>query len=689
MRTTLKFTLGIASGVLFTTIAGLVVFLYFGSAIGIYALVLGIPSVIVGGSAAYARRSRPTGSLETSRYFQTKAREAGEGMRSLLDQYERLDERLDDWDDGGIDDELSYLLDQFDAAGIEFDRATNRFSVTGGGEIRELERLEAEVEELRSDLGEAAARVVEQEREACVRAQKRLRDAELIDAVDQPAAPGEIPPEDVLAVEGAYEEVVREALEEAVEALGSIAESNDLSGETVERGADTARSALERGEYSQVADVLAGTREDLQGDLSPDFDATRDALETLLDTVTSSVVDEYVRPSLIEDAETIRQELAGLDSAFELSEIEQLSKRAREHCTEMVETMSDELAVCLDTLSSAPVSDGFYEYQSANDEAYVRRLRTAEDLDEYRRGWQTAVEELSAALDAVEEKAAIVEAYPTVRGDIEEQLRATGRVEASDLSVKQPGEFMALYANENRGVAYDPETPALDADDPGESYEVTVRAGFADAGRERPITVSLEGPVEETESVETGSTDDVTFEAVPRGEYTLTVSTPEAGYETIGREVTVDDDEEFEARLEDAPLRESVCDGIEKDVRDALSDVAPLLSERYDEQEYLSDSMDLPMTDEYAPCLLVLWAEREDLTAGRSDGGVLVYDEDQLTARLSSLVENDLDSDESMSYRRIQERLSVPVSEDLLVETLRNSAVAPEIECGPRKLTKR
>lgn len=690
MRDDARFTLQLGGIVLVTVAVGLGIFLYVGSQAGVYALGAGIPMVVVGAAVVYARRERPAKAPQTSRFFEDKAETVAEQMRSLLGEYDRLDERFTDWDAGDVDDELNYALDQFADAGVEFDRATNRFDVVGSGEVRDLERLEERVDELRAAVGESAARHVEREREACLSAQQTLADAGLVDEVREPPTVESADPDELLATVEAFDETVRDAIEESVANLHGVADANDRSGDIVERGRGTTRSALDRGDYDGVAQALLDTREELEHDLSTDFEAERDALESLLDTVTSSLVTDYVSRSVVTDVEGVQRELEDIDTALELSELESLTSRATDHCTAMVDQMAADLDDHMETLAAASVPEDFYEYQAAADEAYVSRLRSADDLEAYRSEWLTAVGELSTALDAVSEKAAVASAYGDVADEIATLLRETGRVEPADLKVKQPAEFMELYASETDGVTFEPSTPALVADDFGESYDVEVTAGFAEGGPERQVAVSLTGPSSErSETIETHLLDVVAFDDVAYGEYTLTVTAPEGGYAAVDRDLVVDEDAEVEALLEEVSLRETVCEGVQADALDALEDAASLFADRYDEAEYLSETMDFPMNDEYIPCMLSLWAEDEGLTARRVDGDVLVYDGEQFVNRLSNIVEHNLAAGESMSYEDIRNRyLSVPASRELIVETIRDSSVDSAVECGPEELSK-
>ncbi|GAB6878441.1 hypothetical protein JCM17823_07150 [Halorubrum gandharaense] len=685
-----KFTLAIGGSALATMAIGLGMFLYVGSQIGVYVLLLGIPTVIVGGTIAYVQRSKPSGGQKTTRYFEDKAQQVGERMRSLLVEYDRLLDRLDDWDGGETHDEISYVVDRFDDAGVEFDRSTNRFQIRGGGDLREIERLDTQVDELRTELAESAHRHVTQERETCIEAQERLRTEGLIDRVREPDDVPVGDPDAILSAMAAFDTKIEAAVDDAVETLQTLAERNDRPADQVERGAGNARSSIERGEYAAAAGALVETRDRMEGDLATTFESERKTLESVLETVKSSIASEYVDPALRDELDEIERELDGIDSALEHADLEALSEQTRKVCTKMVTEMADELDEHLATLSTASVPEDYYEYQSVNDETYDSDLRTAGDLNEYRRTWLTAVGELSEAIDAVEMKASVAEAYPTVRDDIEEVLRARGRVEPDDLKVKQAEEFLELYAADHQDATFRSNPPALTTDGAGEAYALTVQAGFPEGGPKRGIDIDLNGPEDDTRSFETHLLDIAEFEELPYGEYTISVTTPEDGYADEERTVTLDDDEEVEVTLPEVTIRESVCEGIEEEAEAALDDAESLFSDEYEESEYLSDSMDFPMTAEYVPCMLALWAERQGLTVREVDGSVLVYDGEQFQNRLQNIVDHNLSAGESITYTDVRNRyLAVPASVNLIIETLRESDIGSEIEYGDDELIKR
>lgn len=692
MRTDMSYTLRIGGIVLVAALVGIGAFLYFGSEIGVYAVLVGIPAIVIGAAVVYARQSTPSASKQTSKFFERKGQRVGEDARSLLTTYDKLRSTLTTWDPEGLDGEVDYLIDRLADAGVRVDRETTRYEVVGEGDVRELERLEEDVDDLRVELSDAVSRHVDRDRDACLDAQERLRDANLIAEIRNPDPPSSEDVADLIDAVERHREAMIDAIDEAVHELETIAATNDYAVAPIERGDERARDAVDDGSYDGVADALLDARSELERGLSQEFQDTRREMESFIDTVESSVVDDYVRPRLLDDLVEIKDDLTAVDSALDLADVERLTGRTRDLCTEMVTSMSDDLDDALRTLAEADVPSSYYDHQPAADDAFVRQLEATDDLSSYRSQWLNAVGELSSALDDVEEKADVAEAYDVVEEDITEALRRQGRVEPDDLrGMKMGEEFLELYAEANPEVEYEPTIPALIAEEFGESYDVSIQAGFPAGGPKRRVTVDLDGAAGPHDAeFETHLLDVVTFEDVPHGEYTLTVTTGADGFGEVERDLTVDDDREVEVTLPEIELREEVCADVESDARAALPDAAPLFADRYEEEEYLSADMGFPMNDEYVPCLLALWAEDQGMTARRVDGRVLVYDGGQFESRLTNIVEHNLSSGEAIPYTEIRNRyLAVPASDDLIAKTLESSDVASAVDCEPQRILKR
>jgi len=143
--------------------------------------------------------------------------------------------------------------------------------------------------------------------------------------------------------------------------------------------------------------------------------------------------------------------------------------------------------------------------------------------------------------------------------------------------------------------------------------------------------------------------------------------------------------------MEEVGLREQVCEGIEDDIREYLPELTDDLRGQYDDAGYLSASMDYPVTDDYVPCLLALWAEQEDLSVTRTDAdGVVAYDRAQLTDEVEMVVQHNLDDGETMSYGDLRDRfLSAPLPDDVVRDAVTESTFADAVDVSGRGLTKR
>src|SRR6056297_310822 len=101
----------------------------------------------------------------------------------------------------------------------------------------------------------------------------------------------------------------------------------------------------------------------------------------------------------------------------------------------------------------------------------------------------------------------------------------TGRsaeVTPADLPVKEAAAFMELYARTHPDASYEPDGPALVAAGERDTYAATVLARLEEGGPKRGIGVDVEGTAyAESEHVRTHVAEEVTFEEVPRGEYTV------------------------------------------------------------------------------------------------------------------------------------------------------------------------
>lgn len=697
MKRERKAALGIGGIVIVAAAVGLGIFLFTSSRLGVGFIAVGIPALLIVGVGVYVRSvvSRP--GTSQSDYAKQQATGTATALRDFHDEFERLRDRYPGWTGSEVESEIERVADDLESQGVSFDTAAGSYSVgrVGSADVQELERVRSEIDELDGTLADAFERFVRDELQRLRTELERLEDADLADvgtwrgqqAVDDAAGVEELE----ATLEDHREQAARtvERAADEVESLladvdGSVDEArvHDLLAD--------ADARADEDDYRGAVDAVLDARAALEGDLSGQFEADREAVENLLETVQSSVVGEYVSTRHVERVEEIDAAMASLDSALDVSELRERQDELREVCTAMVEELEGDLEADLSALGEADVPADYYEWPSAADESYAADLRRADDLDEFRLAWTGAVGDLSSALDDLSEKASVARSYDDIESVIEDELRAGAEVTAEDLPVKEAGAFMELYARKHPEASYDPSGPTLSAAGEGETHEVTVFAQFDEGGPKRGLTIEIEGTAHaDSEHRRTHLAEEVTFEEVPFGEYTVRASADPDGYRTPEETVTVDDDARVELTVEEVGLREQVCAGVEDDIREHLPDLTDELNDKYDEEGYLSESMSFPITDDYVPCLLALWAEREDLAVTRTDDGVVAYDGEQLTQEVEMVVEHNLSAGETMTFDDFRDRfLSAPLPDDVIRQAVTDSPKAESVELTPTGVTK-
>ena len=682
-------TLGIAGTVVATAIVGIGVFLYFGSQLGVIALVVGIPTAVIVGTLVYVRSvaTRPGGSAHE--FVRQQGRTAGDELRKFHTEFSSLSERHPRWEPTTVISEFEHLQGALREEGVDFDPSDGTYSVsTTDANPANLEDLTGKIPDLQDDAEAAFESFVRAELDRLDGLADRLVEEGLANKASiAPNSIGEDPDEHEEALDDART-ALGSRIEGAIDRLGALAaEQPDADlGDHLDSASDDAAE----GRLEDAVDTLTAARAALESDLSTRFEADREELTSLVDVVLSSSVDEYVPADMIDAVERLKRELDGMESALDVDELDIVRDETRDACIEIVEEMASILDDDLSTLASASVSVEFYSRPEVADEDHVARLRGAATVEEFRRQWLQSVGELALAIDEISEKAAVAQAYPKISDRIDDALREHGEVTGEDLPVTEPGLFMGLYASDHPAVTYDQATTRLIAEEASETYTVTVQAGFEDTGEKRAVTVTVTDDDREwTDVSRFNFVDEFTFEDVPYGEYTVTAVADEEGYGSPERSVFVDDDVRVELTVPEVALREQVCDGIESDVRNVLDDVAPRLTERFETEEYLAEGMEFPFVDEYVPCMLALWAEREGMAVRHDDGQMLVFDEGRLRSRLSNIVEYNMEPDETMAFDAVRNRfLEVPASDELIVEILADSAVASEIELHETEMEK-
>lgn len=691
MRTEFRFALGIIGLLVLIAATGFGVFVYFGSGWGVYALVGGMVLTVIIGPAMYVRRIGSTGSKSADHYFNTKARSLGDAMRDVLQEYDDLCDRHPHIESTEFETEVDFVLDELADLGLHYDRRSHTYDIGGGSrDIQRLEELEAKLPELHSIKDRALEEQVQSVHGELSQSVNRLQSAGLLeaDSVEFPSAPTEAddtPATDSLST---YRSRMHQIVSDSVTQLEEIAAETQTDQQAIKTAEQASTEALEADDFEGAVDEIIRARDRLESDLSASFQAKQEDLLSFLSTASESIAAEYVSASKIDELTELRDHVAAVDTALAVQELEDYTDRTRRASIEIVETMQDDLQRDVTTLRSTELPAEFWEEPAGADTDYAHQLRAADALDTFRSKWLNAVGELAGGLDAVSDKASVAEAYPEVAQLIDEQLTRTGNVEADDLPVKQPITFMEIYATTEPEVAFDPDVPSLTGEAHGAEYDITIIAGFEEGGPERSITVELAGDgFAGDERFETHLLDEVAFEAVPYGEYELSVETSLDGYESVTRSVLVNDDLDIDVRLASLTVHEEVCDGIESEVAENLPEVEDLLEERFAESEYLTDSMEFPLTEDYVPCFIATYAEERDLELVRNDDEIVAYDGDHFQNRLENIVEHNLDAGESIDFEAVRNRyLAVPVPDDRISTAV--ESLDADVEVDQTTITK-
>lgn len=698
MRRERKAALTIGGIVILAAAAGVALFLFEGSMFGVGFIVIGIPTLLVIGVGLYVRNVVSRTGTSQSSYTRQQAAETATRLRDFWMEFESLQKQFSDWNASEVRSDVNQIIETLEEQGVNFDRADGSYSLQrfNSADIQDLERVRDSIDDLDGVAAESYESFSRSELHTLRNAVDRLVDEQLAtidswegeDSIDDAA--GDL--DALVGVIEQHQESVRRCVRQGygnVEAMLSDVDE-PVDQQRVRSTLEAVEDDLDRDNYVAAVNTVIDAQQTLEGELSGRFETDRESVDALIDTVQSSVVDDYVNPRHVENIRQIDEATATLSSGLDVDELRGYQDDLRETCTAMVEEMSGDLDADLTSLSEQDLPSDYYEWPDAGDSDYVAELRKADSLDDYRLRWMSAVGELSTALDNVSTKASVARSYDDVAEIIEETLRIDGSATEDDLPVKRAGAFMELYADQNSGVSYDAAGPALVTEGEGEQHAVTVFTQFENGGPKRELVVEIEGPAyTDTERRETHLAEEVTFDGVPYGEYTIRAEPHADGYRSPERALTVDGDSRIELTMAEVGFRERVCEGRESEIREYIPELGSELKEQYDDEGYLSSDMSFPIKEEYVPCLLALWAEEEGLSVASSETGVVTYDGDQLKREIEMVINHNLSDGETMTFDDLRSGfLSAPLPDDVVQETVSDSPNADSVELSSTGITK-
>lgn len=665
-----------------------------GLELGVWIVVLGVPAVVIAGVVVYVRGVVNRESTGTSEFLEDRARNTGVQFRETVTTYTQLRESYPGWETDALDAQLDGLADDFAAAGVQVNTHDGGFTVEDPSSPREFEQLESDVSAFADARDESFRKFAREEIRSMETALAELTPEILADGAASVATPEEVPddggPE---AVERVIERVRSggvDRIETATEAIEETITEYERDPDTIREQLDAATASAEQASFDEAVRQLGQATSVVESEVGGEFAADREAMEQLIETVNNSRAGEFVSEDRLDEVAHVTEELRGVGSAMDTDRLADLEARLRRACQGMIGELSSDLDEDIRTISSADVPVGFYEAPPAAGTDYETELAGVESLETFRMEWLSAVGELTDALETASEKAAVADSYSMIADRIDDRLRTDGRVTGDDLPVTNPAQFMQLYAESADEVTYDATVPALSVPGGGETYDLTVRAQLADHdGSQHGFDVRVSGDgYDETRHHEEYVASQSQFRNLPYGEYDLTVSVADDAFADATRSVRVTSDETVTVEIERLSLAERVCGGDRSAVEAQLPTVAAQLESRFEEQSdtpderYLTADMDLPVTDEYAPCLLALWADEEGHDARLDGGRVLVYDHDGVAQRVTYAVEERVvTGGETITLEAIRDGyLSVPVSNELIETIIDDAGLAVTIE---------
>ncbi|MFD1645832.1 hypothetical protein [Haloarchaeobius litoreus] len=684
MKGQTRAALGIGALTVLLAAVGAGLFVFASTQLGVYFVVGGIPVVLLVVAVAYVRGVL-SGEDNTGQYVEQRTKQVGESLRDFWRSLSTIEEAYPRFDASTLRSRADSLVSDYEGQGGQFDRSSGSFSVGKGassGELQELERIDAEVTTLAADRDDQLYDFVRDELDALHGDMRALADA---DIAAEPPEPPEAPTPDQGAPSGlAYWDAVGEALDDyRTEADATvddaIARVRDIQRNAtdaydeaaVDRHLEDAEADRRDGEFGHAVDAVLEAQATLESELSGSFDQDREELDVFVDTILDSGAEQFVDAELFDQVRSVQRELDALDSALDVGSLSEHRQTVRTAALDIVSALEAEADRHVRTLDDADLPAGYYSRPDVVDEDHVDELRAIGPVRDLDREWERAATDLADAVGTVKTKATVVEAYDDVSETIEQELRQHGTVTEDDLPVRHAGQFFGLYFRRNPDVEFDPDAPALHRGDV-ETYAVDVTVSY-DEGSEakRRATVTLDGgEYDGREVVETHLVGTATFADVPFGEYELVVAPDEDDYGRVERTVHVEGDTDVSVDLEPVTLVEQLVDGRGDEIAEHVTEFAPRLRDRLDEEGYLSTEMAFPITDDFVPGLLAKWADREGYAVTRTDDGtVIVYDDSQLSQEIMNVIQYNLDEGERLSYERIRSNyLSVPVPNTVIEE---------------------
>ncbi len=669
---------------------GTLVFVAFGSGAGIWIVGLGVPATIVAGFWAYTRGVVDSTQVRTSDFLAEQARETATDFREAITVYQRLRDQYDDWDPEVLDTRVETLATDFADAGVRVDPTTGEFEVENPANPRVFDNLGSETDAFVSERDASFREFVAADIRQTNTTLRRLAPEILSETETTAGSPADLPadagPGTARELLDSARESGKDTVEVAIEQIReAVTEYSQDSGDLDEELA-AARSRAAEHDFSGATQQLMRATDVAEEAVGGQFEIDRSAVEDLLTTIDQSPMSDYATRDQFDRVDEIRSEMPDIDSAINAERLNETDARLRETAREMVVEIAEELRTTVGQIEDSEIPAMSYTPPGAVETQYRQRFARTETAEEFRQAWTRSVGELTEALDEAQQEAAVASSYGTVAERIETQLRSTGRVTGEELPVSEPRRFMEPYAAQHPDTQYDDSVPVVSMTDGSETYVLTVTARLADHdGTERGFQVGVSGDEYAETVTENEYAITETF-SVSYGEYDVDVSVDDDAITDVSRSLRVTSDRQVEIVLDKQPVVDRVCGTDRSAVEAELPAMEDTLRSRFEDsaEGYLTSESELPIADEFVPCLLAVWAESAGYNARMNDGRVLVYDHPAFAERVTFAVENQVvDGGASLSLADIRDRyLTIPASDELLVSTIREAGLPVSVADG-------
>lgn len=673
MNANRRTALGIGALVVLAAAIGAGIFVWSGSQAATWFVLIGIPLFVVVGIGLYVRGVITSSGTSEQQFVRSRARSTAEEFQALVRRIQELQTAYPDWNPE-IDAQIDSAVGDFDTQGVTVDRETGAFDIGKGvksADLQEFERLSTETERLDDEVESAFREFVAGDLSRRERVLDRLTAVDLAErdesfsAPDANASIAEF--RDV--IDGARDATI-ETIEAAIETVREMRRGQHRAddGGAIAADLDDAEAALDREEFDSAVESVLEARDRLRDEFSGSFNEELDAIRDLVDAVERADVDAHVETNSIDEVDRIDAAVSDLDSALDLSEASRHRSDLRRVCLDMVRTMERRLADHAETLRAADLPAGYYTEPAAVDERFAADLEDTDDLEAFTERWETAATDLCDAVETASTKAAVVDAYDDVSETIETALAERGEVVGDDLPMRHADQFLGLYYRRNEGLEFDPSVPALRRGDV-ETHDLTVEVAY-EHGSEHPRTARIEldgGGYSETVTVETRVAGTAAFENVPAGTHDLSADPGDDEFGAIERDVTVDGDASVSVEFLERELRDQLCADVDVDMTEILPDMRSRLESSFAEEGYVSTEMDLPVQDTHAACLLAVWSDEAGHGICRSDGEVVVYDDDRIDRELTNVLRYNVEPGDRMEFAELRRNfLSAPVPDSVV-----------------------